>query len=69
MRTKHEGGNLTLTKAIEILQLNIQEAGNKMPPDCKQAIQLGIDALIRVLDVRRFPEASNWKPLPSETEE
>ena len=34
----------------------------------QEATRLGIEALKRVVDVRCFLEASNWKPLPGETE-
>lgn len=39
---------MTLDKAIEILQINILEAGRKMPPDVQKALELGINAMKRI---------------------
>lgn len=60
---------MTLSKAIEILQMDIKDPGSVAIEDVNQAEGLSIEALERVLDVRRFPEASNWKPLPGETKQ
>lgn len=59
---------MTIDEAIKILtsankQFRIVGEGN-----FKEATQLGIEALKRVLDVRRFPEAANWRKLPGEAE-
>lgn len=39
---------MTLPKAIEIMELNLKEAGSKMPPDCRDALQLHIEAAKRI---------------------
>ncbi|GAH95524.1 unnamed protein product [marine sediment metagenome] len=56
-------------KAREILQLNIDEASKKMPPDVKVALTMGAGAIERIIEWR---ETCNddllWK-LPGETEE
>lgn len=56
-------------KAIEIINLNLKEAGTKMPPDCRNAITLGREALEDHLKAR----AAGWFPpgytLPSETKD
>lgn len=36
---------MTIPKAIEIIDLNLKEAGDKMPPDVKDALELGKEAL------------------------
>jgi len=43
---------LTLLKAAEILELNAKEAGPKMPPDVKESLFYGVDAL-RHMDYHR----------------
>ena len=59
---------MTIAQAIEILEDHKQSV--RLPPnlDFNDAFALSIEALKRVLDVRRFPDASNWKLLPGETE-
>jgi len=44
---------MKLEKAKEIVELNIKEAGNKMPPDCLAALKLENEATKRILDARR----------------
>jgi hypothetical protein len=48
---------ITMTKALEILDLNLVEAGPKMPPDVKAAVALGCQGLRRIKLWRRvyFP--------------
>lgn len=36
---------IQIPKAIEILDINLKEAGRKMPPDCQAAVLLSLDAL------------------------
>lgn len=60
---------MKLTKAIEILELNLKEAGKKMPPDCKDAVQLGIEAMGALHCHREVWGYSEFKLLPGETEE
>lgn len=36
---------ITFSKAIEILDLNLKDAGKHMPPDCQLAILLGLDSM------------------------
>jgi len=43
---------MKLEKAKEIVELNIKEAGNKMPPDCRDALKLENEATKRILDAR-----------------
>lgn len=60
---------ITLKKAIEILELNIKEAGSKMPPDCRDALQLGIEALYRCQEFRKYTTPKVYMPLPGETDD
>ena len=60
--------SMTIEKAIEILEIAEASDFAGITYDFEDAVLLGIEALKRVLDVRRFPEASNWRPLPGETE-
>lgn len=58
---------MNLKKAREILELNIKEAGKKMPPDVKSSLELGvlsIDFVTAWRAGRYFPP--NYK-LPGET--
>ncbi len=59
---------MQIEKAIEILALNLEEVGASMPPDCREALHLGIEALKQVEESRFEP--STWEPrlLPGETE-
>lgn len=60
---------MKLAKTIEILELNTREAGNKMPIDCRVALQLGIEAIKR-LQVGRNNPGTHWNDLlPGETPE
>jgi len=60
---------MKLEKAIEILELNVKEAGNKMPADCLKAIKLGIEAMEEVKYYRNNPLSYVIKLLPGETDE
>jgi len=58
---------MIIHKAIELLLLDLDDPGSVPIEDLNDAQHLGIEALKRVLDVRRFPDATNWQPLPEET--
>ena len=60
---------MKIEQAIEILDLNVKEAGNKMPPDVKDALSLAIEALERVNIIRSIDPARPITPLPSETKD
>jgi len=55
-----------LNKAIEILELNIKEAGKKMPPDTLDALKLGVEALERFKSARDYPGRLKTFTLPGE---
>lgn len=59
---------MKLDKAKEILNLNLKEAGHKMPADCRDAVMLGIEAINRVQQYRLYPEFRNSALLPGESE-
>lgn len=59
---------MTADKAKEIIDLNIKEAGKKMPPDVKDALQLSSENLERLLYARIVPDAYYTRLLPSETD-
>jgi len=60
---------MTLKKAIEILELNLLQAGKAMPPDCRDAVQLSIEADRAVIDARANNYYTPIPTLPGETEE
>ncbi|GAH57130.1 unnamed protein product [marine sediment metagenome] len=60
---------MILEKSRQILNLNLKENGNKMPPDCRDAIQLGIEAEERLLDQRTALLPSEITLLPTETKD
>lgn len=60
---------MKIEKAIEILELNIKEAGKQMPPDCKNAVKLGIEAGKRVILYRKGMYAGLGDLLPGETDD
>lgn len=45
---------MLINKAFEILQLNIKEAGKKMPPDTLTALKMANSALHRILTMRSY---------------
>lgn len=49
--------SMTIDKAIEIIQLNLKEAGPKMPPDVQEALKLAI------LSMEHFKKASSPEAL------
>jgi len=60
---------LKLSKAKEILELNLNMAGKKMPPDVKDALKLGVEALKFIKDNRHKCTRSVFDLLPNETPE
>jgi len=56
----------TLLKAAEILQLNVKEAGAKMPEDVRDALIYGKEALERIDYGRKNGSLWAQKLLPSE---
>lgn len=57
---------LTLLKAAEILDLNLKEANKNMPPDVKEALTLGREALLRIDYHRKAGHFFAQQLLPSE---
>jgi hypothetical protein len=57
---------ISLVKAIEILHLNAQECGRKMPPDVKQSLLLALDALFFVQALRLGNAPCIFAPLEHE---
>jgi len=45
---------ITPSKAIEILRINVKEAGLKMPIDCRTALELSLDLLNDLSSERRI---------------
>jgi len=60
---------MKLTKSIEIIELNIREAGPKMPPDCLDALKLNLEAAKRIQAHRRSSLTDPHILLPGETPE
>lgn len=60
---------MKLSKAKEIIDLNLKEAGKKMPPDVRSALQLGSEAIDRCLFARKETSFVGPALLPSETED
>lgn len=58
---------MTIPKAIEIIDLNLKEAGDKMPPDVKDALELSKEALKRLLLCRTPERLYMGYLLPGET--
>ena len=54
------------TKARQILDLNVTEAGSKMPPDTLVAVKMGSAAISRILTMRSYNIAQAILPLPGE---
>ena len=57
---------MNLPKAKEILDLNAKEAGAKMPPDTLKAVELGSQAIARLLLARSYGDPHTLGPLPGE---
>jgi len=57
---------MKIDKAKEILDLNIREAGTKMPPDVKTAVQIGSEAINYIIRLRACSIKHRQAILPSE---
>lgn len=60
---------MTLEKVREILELNLKEAGRKMPPDTATALGISIEGLKRILKYRKEHFRASFMNLPGETKE
>lgn len=60
---------MKLSKAIEILDLNIKEAGSKMPTDTLDALKIGRHAIERIEECRLADHTIKEDLLPGETKE
>lgn len=58
---------MKLDKAKEIIDLNIKEAGPKMPADTLEALKVASSCIAYVLTVKRYPHNIENIPLPGET--
>lgn len=56
----------TLPEAKQILDLNLKEAGNSMPGDCYDAVEIASHAISRILTMRSEGIAQALLPLPGE---
>lgn len=57
---------MNLPKAIEIGELNLHEAGNRMPPDTREALRLLVEAGKRVHKQRNILTGITQPPLRGE---
>lgn len=57
---------MNLPKAIEICELNIKEAGSKMPPDTLEALKLATASMKRILLARSYNDQHTLNRLPGE---
>ncbi len=60
---------MTITKALEILADLAHPSGFTLSADLADAVELGIEALKRVLSERTAGDFSNRSELPGETED
>jgi len=60
---------MKLEKAKEILDLNVSQRSPKMPPDVLDALKLGVEALNRCQELRKYTPPDTYMPLPGETED
>ena len=60
---------MLLPKVIEILDLNLKEAGKKMPQDTFTALGISVEAVKAIQDYREGLTVDFLLPLPGETEE
>ena len=60
---------MTIEKAIEILQDLLREGPQFPPDDRREAVQLGIEALKTVKDMRNHPFPDGVIELPGETKD
>lgn len=57
---------ITIAKAIEILELNINEAKPPMPLDCRTSVQLALDVLAGLIAERAIYHYDRIGQLPHE---
>ena len=69
--TKEQGGTMpiTMSKAIEVLDLNMKEAHKSMPEDVKDSLDLAINTMRTVKHIRKGGEWSWHGLLPNEAPE
>ena len=60
---------ITLSKAIEILRLNLKLAGRTMPPDTQSAVTIAVEAMLRIQAGRNNPGSRWTETLPDEQRE
>ena len=60
---------MTISKAIEILELNLKEGGKRMPADCRDALLMAVGALKRTRCARLTGQPILQGYLPGETKE
>ena len=60
---------MTISKAIEILELNLKETGKRMPGDCRDALLMAVEALKRTHRARQTGLPIPYAYLPGETRE
>jgi len=60
---------IKMSKAIEILDLNVKEGGKKMPPDVKDSLNLAISTMKTVLFIRGGGEWDLKAVFPGEAPE
>lgn len=58
---------MKLTKAKEILEFNLTEAGDGMPPDVQDALKLHIGAVSQLIRFRKGNIVDFTQPLKGET--
>lgn len=67
LRTTGKVSKIKLDKAKEILDLNIKQAGSKMPPDTLTALKIGSEAINFIIRLRSCSIQFRNQMLPSET--
>lgn len=60
---------MNIKKAIEILELNLNENSSTMPGDCYDALSLSVEALKRIQYQRTMVAPINQPPLKGETKD
>lgn len=60
---------MKLSKAIQVLDINIKVGEEKMPPDVRDALKLGIEAMKRVEEMRQDNAFLSPRLLPGETKD
>jgi len=59
---------MKLSKALEILTLNINEAGKKMPPDTLEALKTATACITYCINVRRYPSNADNISIPGDAD-